>query len=41
MSFNLSVAELDQPDLLDAVGAALAGAGAEPATLCLEITSTR
>ena len=38
LSFNLSVAELDQPDLLEAVGAALAGAGAEPATLCLEIT---
>jgi EAL domain-containing protein (putative c-di-GMP-specific phosphodiesterase class I) len=38
LSFNLSVAELDQPDLLEAVGAALTGAGAEPATLCLEIT---
>ena len=38
LSFNLSVAELDQPDLLEAVGAALADAGAEPATLCLEIT---
>jgi predicted signal transduction protein with EAL and GGDEF domain len=38
LSFNLSVAELDQPDLLEAVGAALTGAEAEPATLCLEIT---
>ena len=38
LSFNLSVAELDQPDLREAVGAALAGAGAEPSTLCLEIT---
>jgi diguanylate cyclase (GGDEF)-like protein len=38
LSVNLSVAELDQPDLIDAVGAALAEAGAEPGTLCLEIT---
>jgi EAL domain-containing protein (putative c-di-GMP-specific phosphodiesterase class I) len=38
LSVNLSVAELDQPDLVEAVGAALAGAGAEPSMLCLEIT---
>jgi diguanylate cyclase (GGDEF)-like protein len=38
LSVNLSVAELDQPDLVEAVGAALADAGAEPSMLCLEIT---
>jgi diguanylate cyclase (GGDEF)-like protein len=38
LSFNLSVAELDQPDLTEAVTAALADAGAEPSTLGLEIT---
>jgi diguanylate cyclase (GGDEF)-like protein len=38
LSVNLSVAELDQPDLIEAVGAALRDAGAEPGTLCLEIT---
>ena len=38
LSVNLSVAELDQPDLIDAVTAALHEAGAEPSTLCLEIT---
>ena len=37
LSVNLPVAELDQPDLIDAVTAALADAGAEPSTLCLEI----
>ena len=35
---NLSVSELGQPDLIEAVTAALADAGAEPSTLCLEIT---
>jgi Amt family ammonium transporter len=38
LSVNLSVAELDQADLLDAVERALAAAGAEPGMLCLEIT---
>ena len=38
LSVNLSVSELDQPDLIEAVTAALADAGAEPDTLCLEIT---
>jgi diguanylate cyclase (GGDEF)-like protein len=38
LSLNLSVMELDQPDLLEAVGAALRDAGAEPSMLCLEIT---
>jgi diguanylate cyclase (GGDEF)-like protein len=38
LSVNLSVAELDQPDLIEAVSAALAAAGAEPAMLGLEIT---
>jgi EAL domain-containing protein (putative c-di-GMP-specific phosphodiesterase class I) len=38
LSFNLSVAELDQPDLTDTVTAALADAGVEPSMLCLEIT---
>ncbi len=38
LSVNLSVAELDQTDLVEAVSAALAEAGAEPSTLCLEIT---
>ena len=38
LSVNLSIAELDQPDLTDAVTAALADAGAEPSTLGLEIT---
>jgi diguanylate cyclase (GGDEF)-like protein len=38
LSVNLSVAELDAPDLLGAVSAALRDAGAEPSTLCLEIT---
>ena len=38
LSVNLSVSELGQPDLIEAVTAALADAGAEPNTLCLEIT---
>jgi Amt family ammonium transporter len=38
LSVNHSVAELDQADLVEAVGAALAEAGAPPATLSLEIT---
>jgi diguanylate cyclase (GGDEF)-like protein len=38
LSVNLSVGELDQADLVEAVGGALAEAGAAPATLCLEIT---
>jgi diguanylate cyclase (GGDEF)-like protein len=38
LSVNLSIAELDQPDLTEAVTAALADAGAEPSTLGLEIT---
>ena len=32
------MAELDQPDLIEAVEDALAAAGAEPGSLCLEIT---
>jgi diguanylate cyclase (GGDEF)-like protein len=38
LAVNLSVAELDQPDLIEAVEAALAAAGAEPGGLCVEIT---
>ncbi len=38
LAVNLSVAELDQPDLIEAVEDALAAAGAEPGSLCLEIT---
>jgi diguanylate cyclase (GGDEF)-like protein len=38
LSVNLSVAELDQPDLTEAVKSALAEAGAVPSTLGLEIT---
>jgi diguanylate cyclase (GGDEF)-like protein len=38
LSFNLSMVELGQPDLPEAVRAALADAGAEPSMLCLEIT---
>jgi EAL domain-containing protein (putative c-di-GMP-specific phosphodiesterase class I) len=38
LSVNLSVAELDRHDLLDAVTAVLDETGADPGTLCLEIT---
>ena len=41
LSVHLSVAELDQTDLVEDVSAALAEAGADPSTLCLETPSTR
>jgi diguanylate cyclase (GGDEF)-like protein len=38
VAVNLSVAELDQPDLIEAVEDALRAAAGEPGGLCLEIT---